>query len=234
MRRADRLFRIVEYLRRKSVVTAAELAEWLEVSQRTIYRDMDDLSAGGLPLRAEAGMGYALQKGYDLPPLMFRTDELEALEMASRMLMAWSDPELKEAADSALAKIRAVLPHTLRRRSELPFYAPDYFIDEKIWAPLPVLRRALREQRKIRMAYTKENGEESFRVLRPLGLNFWGQVWTLCAWCEWRGDFRHFRLDRMQHWELLDDVFAAEPGKTIDDLLAQIEAEYGKQNKCAG
>lgn len=229
MRRADRLFRIVEHLRRRPVVTAAELADQLEVSLRTIYRDMDDLSAGGLPLRAEAGVGYALEKGYDLPPLMFSVAELEALEMGTRMLRAWSDPELREAADSALAKIRAVLPHTLRRRSELPFYAPDYFIAEKIWSPLPVLRRALREQRKIRIAYAKENGEESARVLRPLALNFWGQVWTLCAWCEWRGDFRHFRLDRMQSCVLLDDVFLPEPGKTIDDLLAQIEKEYGPQ-----
>lgn len=229
MRRADRLFQIVEHLRRKPVVTAAELSERLEVSVRTIYRDMDDLSAGGLPLRAEAGIGYALEKGYDLPPLMFSTAELEALEMGTRMLMAWSDPELHGAAESALAKIRAVLPHTLRRRSELPFYAPDYFIEDRIWAPLPLLRQALREQRKLRVGYVKENGEESRRVLRPLALNFWGRVWTLVAWCEWREDFRHFRLDRMQHWELLETVFLPEPGKTIEDLLMQIEAEYGKK-----
>lgn len=229
MRRADRLFQIVEHLRRKPVVTAAELSERLEVSVRTIYRDMDDLSAGGLPLRAEAGIGYALEKGYDLPPLMFSTAELEALEMGTRMLMAWSDPELRQAAEGALAKIRAVLPHTLRRRSELPFYAPDYFVDGRIWAPLPLLRQALREQRKLHIGYIKENGEKSRRVLRPLALNFWGRVWTLVAWCEWREDFRHFRLDRMQHWELLDAVFLPEPGKTIEDLLRQIEAEYGKE-----
>lgn len=227
MRRADRLFRIVEQLRRRPRVTAAELAEALEVSVRTIYRDMDDLSASGLPLRAEAGMGYALEKGYDLPPLMFTQQELEALEVAARLLATWTDPELKAAAESALAKIGEVLPHTLKRsRAALPVYAPDFFIDPRLAAPMPDLRRALREQRKIRVDYRKENGEESQRVLRPLAIMFWGRSWTLVGWCEWRDDFRHFRLDRMQGWTLLDENFIAEPGKTYQDFVKKMEAEH--------
>lgn len=222
MRRADRLFQIVEHLRRKPVVTAAELSETLEVSVRTIYRDMDDLSASGIPLRAEAGMGYALEKGYDLPPLMFTQGELEALEMAARMLAAWSDPELRAAAESALARIREVLPHTLKRRHALPFYVPDYHVEEKLWAPLPALREALREKRKLWLSYRKESGESSERVLWPLGINFWGRVWTLVAWCEARADFRHFRLDRMQSWHVLDEAFTSEPGKTLEDYLALV------------
>lgn len=227
MRRADRLFRIVEQLRRKPRVTAAELAETLEVSVRTIYRDMDDLSASGLPLRAEAGMGYALEKGYDLPPLMFTQQELEALEVAARLLATWTDPELKAAAESALGKIGEVLPHTLRRsRTALPVYAPDFFIDPRLAAPMPDLRRALREQRKIRVDYRKENGEESQRVLRPLAIIFWGRSWTLVGWCEWRDDFRHFRLDRMQGWTVLDENFSAEPGKTYQDFVRKMEADH--------
>lgn len=224
MRRADRLFQIVEQLRRKPVVTAAELSETLEVSVRTIYRDMDDLSASGIPLRAEAGMGYALEKGYDLPPLMFTQGELEALEIAARLLATWTDPELKADAESALAKIGDVLPHTLKRsRSALPVYAPDFFIDNRFFAPMPDIRRALREQRKIRVDYRKESGEESQRILRPLAIIYWGRSWTLVGWCEWREDFRHFRLDRIAGWTVLDDIFDAEIGKTYQDFLKQME-----------
>lgn len=224
MRRADRLFQIVEHLRRKPVVTAAELSASLEVSVRTIYRDMDDLSASGIPLRAEAGMGYALEKGYDLPPLMFTQGELEALEIAARLLATWTDPELKAAAESALAKIGDVLPHTLKRnRSSIPVYAPDFFIDNRFFAPMPDIRRALREQRKIRVDYRKENGEESQRILRPLAIIYWGRSWTLVGWCEWRDDFRHFRLDRIAGWNVLDDVFDAEVGKTYQDFLRLME-----------
>lgn len=224
MRRADRLFQIVEHLRRKPVVTAAELSASLEVSVRTIYRDMDDLSASGIPLRAEAGMGYALEKGYDLPPLMFTQGELEALEIAARLLATWTDPELKAAAESALAKIGDVLPHTLKRnRSSIPVYAPDFFIDNRFFAPMPDIRRALREQRKIRVDYRKENGEESQRILRPLAIIYWGRSWTLVGWCEWRDDFRHFRLDRIAGWSVLDDVFDAEVGKTYQDFLRLME-----------
>lgn len=228
MRRADRLFQIVELLRRKPVRTAQELADALEVSVRTIYRDMDDLAASGLPLRSEAGVGYALDKGYDLPPLMFSRAELEAMEVAGRLLAATVDAGLQEAVESALAKIRAVLPHTLQRpREALPIFAPDFILSDAMRAAMPTVREALQAKRKLRLHYRKEDGSESRRVLRPLALVFWGKVWTLTAWCELRDDFRHFRLDRMQGWELLDDTFDDEPGKTYRDFLKLMEAQYG-------
>lgn len=228
MRRADRLFQIVELLRRKPVRTAQELADALEVSVRTIYRDMDDLAASGLPLRSEAGVGYALEKGYDLPPLMFSRAELEAMEVAGRLLAATADAGLQEAVESALSKIRAVLPHTLQRQREaLPIFAPDFILSDAMRAAMPTLREALQSHRKLRLHYRKEDGSESRRVLRPLALVFWGKAWTLTAWCELRDDFRHFRLDRMQGWELLDDTFDAEPGKTYQDFLKLMEAQYG-------
>ncbi len=225
MRRADRLFQIVELLRRKRLLTAQEIANQLEVSVRTIYRDMDDLLASGLPLKAEAGVGYALDRGYDLPPLMFNRAELEALEVAGRLLAAWADPELKAGVESALSKIQDVLPHTLKRRPDVLVYAPDFFVNEALWAPMPAIRQALRESRKLWLSYQKENGEASERVLRPLAIHYWGRAWTVVGWCELRGGFRHFRLDRCRDWRVLDEAFSAEPGKTYDDFLRQLEAE---------
>ena len=222
MRRADRLFQIIELLRRHGVLTAMDIAEKLEVSVRTIYRDMDDISASGVPLKAEAGIGYALEKGYDLPPLMFTQSELEALEVAARLLASMADTELQAEAEAALAKIRVVLPHTLRQHDPLAIYAPGFVMDERMRAAMPALRQALCERRRIQLEYRKENGEDSQRILRPLGLFYWGKSWTLVAWCEWRNDFRHFRLDRMQHWQILEQGFTAEPGKTLDDFLRQI------------
>jgi predicted DNA-binding transcriptional regulator YafY len=231
MRRADRLFQIVQLLRGKPVVTAAELAAALEVSLRTIYRDMDDLSASGVPLRAEAGVGYALEPGYELPPLMFNREELEALVTGARLVGAWGDPELKRAVDSALAKIELVLPRRLRGQPVEPgLYAPDFFIQDAIWAPMPALRQALREKRKFRLAYADAEGRTSERVLRPLAVYYWGRAWTLAAWCELRDDFRHFRLDRMRDWELLPERYADEPGKTLDDFLAAVRAREHAEN----
>jgi predicted DNA-binding transcriptional regulator YafY len=229
MRRADRLFQIIELLRRHGVMTATDIAEKLEVSVRTIYRDMDDISASGVPLRAEAGIGYALEKGYDLPPLMFTQGELEALEVAARLLTAIGDKELQSGAEAALAKIRAVLPHTMRHREDLAVFAPDFVLGPRMRAAMPALRQALREQRKISLHYKKENGEESRRILRPLGLVYWGRAWTLVAWCEWRNDFRHFRLDRMEQWDLLDTRFQSEADKTMDEYMRRTrEAEAAR------
>lgn len=228
MRRADRLFQIIELLRRHGVLTAMDIAEKLEVSVRTIYRDMDDISASGVPLKAEAGIGYALEKGYDLPPLMFTQGELEALEVAARLLSSIADRELQAGAEAALAKIRAVLPHTLRRKNdELAVFAPDFVMSPRMRAAMPELRLALRERRKIVLDYRKESGEESRRTLRPLGLFYWGKSWTLVAWCEWRDDFRHFRLDRMQEWELSEERFDAESGKTLEDFMQRIAEARG-------
>lgn len=231
MRRADRLFQIVQLLRGKPVVTAATLAEHLEVSLRTIYRDMDDLLASGVPLRAEAGVGYALEKGFDLPPLMFTREELEALTVAARLVGAWGDHQLKKAADSALGKIEQILPGRLQNEPREPgLYAPDFFVKDDIWAPMPELRLALREQRKIQISYRDAQGQASERRLRPLGIYFWGQSWTLAAWCEWRNDFRHFRLDRMQSWSLCDEHFNDEPGKSLADFIERVSTENESTN----
>lgn len=219
MRRADRLFHIVQILRRGQVVTAAQIAEELEVSDRTVYRDVQDLSARGVPVRAEAGVGYLLEKGFDIPPLMFNSAEVESLVIAARMLEAWADPQTSKHIKSALEKIEQVLPSTLRDKpAHVRVFAPGFMTNPTIWQAMPELRKAIGERRKIYFQYRDEQNQQSERTIRPLAVYFWGKAWTCVGWCELRKDFRHFRLDRMSDWLLTFDVFQDEPGKTLADF----------------
>lgn len=227
MRRADRLFQIVQILRARRVTTARHLAEALEVSERTIYRDVRDLVTSGVPIEGEAGVGYALPKSFDLPPLMFAKQEIEALVLGARLVKSWSDAELAEAADSALVKIEAVLPDRLRvRLDEITLFAPNFRGEPRAFAAnLPNLRGAILERRKVRFAYTRRDDEHSARTVRPLGLFFWGYNWTLSGWCELRDDFRSFRVDRIAELEVRDDAFEPEPGRTLEDYLERMQAD---------
>jgi predicted DNA-binding transcriptional regulator YafY len=224
MRRADRLFQIIERLRRRRVVTARELAERLRVSERTIYRDVSDLIHSKVPIEGAAGLGYALRQGYDLPPLMFTEEELNAIVFGARIVRTWSDEELSKAADAALAKIEGVLPAHLQTLLE----------DRSLWAPSDVprtdpkavimfdlsrLRGAIRSRRKIRFRYRDEKGAKTRRKVRPLTLWFYPPLWLAGAWCELRKDFRCFRLDRMSDVAFLDETFPAEGGKSVEDLF---------------
>ena len=226
MRRADRLFRLVQQLRRRRVSTAAQLAGALGVSVRTVYRDVRDLSVSGVPVVGEAGVGYALARGFEVPPLMFTAAELEALVLGARVVRAWADPELKAAAEEALGKIEAVLPDRLRRAiPDATLFAPDFHVRRALTRHMTTLRTAIRESRKVRLAYEDREARPTARTVRPLGLFFWGDAWSLGAWCELRGGFRNFRLDRMASAELLPEAFPAEAGKTLADLFRHYEAE---------
>ncbi len=228
MRRADRLFQIVQLLRRDRISTAAKLAAELEISERTLYRDIADLMASGVPIEGEAGVGYRLPPKFDLPPLMFTVDEAEALLLGARMVAAWADPVLQEAARTLLGKTEAVLPTERRRRlEELPFLVPDFYVPPENAQHLTLLRQALRERRRVRVSYERRDRETSERTLRPLGIVFWGFRWSLAAWCELRQDLRTFRVDRIQEIELLD-VFPEEPGKGLADYMALMELEAGR------
>ena len=219
MRRADRLFHIVQILRRGRVVTAAQIAAELEVSDRTVYRDLQDLSARGVPLRAEAGVGYLLEKGFDIPPLMFNSAEVESLVIAGRMLEAWADPQTRSQIKSALEKIEQVLPATLRDRpARVRVFAPDFMTVPIIWQAMPDLRQAIDQRRKFHFHYRDEQNRSSERTIRPLAVYFWGKAWTCVGWCELRDDFRHFRLDRMSDWVIRLETFEDEPGKTLADF----------------
>ncbi len=221
MRRADRLFQIIQLLRRKKVLTAAALAERLEVSERTIYRDVRDLVLAGTPIDGEAGVGYTLRPGYDLPPLMFDHAEVEALVLGARMVASFGDPELARAARSAISKVESVLPKQLvPRLAETRIFAPDTGRGARLGATLLPVRHAVAECRKLDIAYAREDGKKSRRTVRPLATFFWGSAWTLVAWCELRSDFRSFRLDRIARLAVSEQCFEAEPGRTLRDYLA--------------
>jgi predicted DNA-binding transcriptional regulator YafY len=227
MRRADRLFRLLLELRRGRIVTARRLAERLEVSERTIYRLVADLSASGVPIEGAAGVGYRL-KGFELPPLMFEREEVEAMVLGARMVESWGDGDLARAAGQALAKIEAALP---RGRSHLVeetrLYAPTHGERPVERLPLSAMRAAIRERAKLAVRYRDEKGSETERTLRPLALAFYPPVWLLIAWCELRGDFRNFRADRFLALETLAARFEPEPGKTLADFLARYEDGAG-------
>ena len=221
MRRADRLFQVIQLLRRRNVVTAAWLASELEVSERTVYRDVRDLVMSGVPIEGEAGVGYMLRRGFDLPPLMFTDAEIEAMVLGARIVTSWGDAALAKAAGEALARVESVLPDRLRSRlNETRLFAPGFHVPRTIIDRLPQLRTAMESRRKVRLQYTSADGSETERVVRPIGLFFWGYGWSLAAWCELRVAFRSFRLDRIRALEVLDERFHDEPGRTLDDFMA--------------
>lgn len=222
MRRADRLFEILQILRREGTVKAAVIAETLEVSRRTIYRDIHDLVASGVPIDGEAGVGYVLRPGFDLPPLMFKEQEIEALLLGARIVQSWADPELGRAAADVIAKVREVLPEPLRGHIDaLGLWAPAGHRHEPIGVDQAAIRSAIRNQCKIRFHYYDLKENSSDRVMRPLVMAFYGPVWLLAGWCEVRNGFRVFRLDRMSALTVLNERFRAEPGKTAFDFLKQ-------------
>lgn len=226
MRRADRLFQIVQILRRGRVETAASLAARLEVSERTVYRDMRDLMASGAPIDGEAGVGYILRKSYDLPPLTFTAEELEALTVAGRMLSAVSGKTLSGAVASALSKIETALPEERRRElSDSRVFVPDFTFDPETGRRLDLLRTALNSRRVVSFAYVRADGAASRRAAWPLGLFFWGVKWTLGAWCELRAELRTFRVDRMDDLTLAERCFDETPGRRVADYLGAAQAE---------
>jgi predicted DNA-binding transcriptional regulator YafY len=222
MRRADRLFRIVRILRGGRLQTARTLAQKLEVSERTIYRDVSDLQTSGMPIEGEAGVGYTLRRDLDLPPLMFTRDELTALVLGARLVRAWGGAASTAAADSALQRIEAVLPPELRERLDaILMYAPGIRMPQFLRERLDLLHEACIDRHVLAFGYTREDGESSNREVRPLALYFWSGVWTLAAWCELRKDFRTFRIDRMQDVQVLRREFVQKKGQRLEDYLRQ-------------
>lgn len=226
MRRADRLFQLVQLIRGRRLSTAAYLALRLEVSERTVYRDVADLQRQGVPIEGEAGVGYRLGAGFDLPPLMFTYDEAKALVASVRMAQAWQDPVLAQASQIALGKILSVLPVAARAAAQnMAIYAPPLGLEPAVQLTLQILREAVQARRKLRVDYQDASERLTQRTLRPLGCFYWGKVWTLAAWCESRNAFRAFRLDRIVGVSLdesADGLFRDEPGKTLADYLRAV------------
>ncbi|MEC4728950.1 YafY family transcriptional regulator [Shewanella sp. D64] len=226
MRRADRLFQLVQILRHRRLTTAKELAERLEVSTRTVYRDVQDLCLNGIPIEGEAGVGYLLRQEVNVPPLMFNEVELEAIQVGMRMVQAWGGKELSSAAKQAMIKVEAVLPARLKEYQSLMF-APDFYIDNDEFKFLDQLRKASRLREYLLMDYRDVKDDSSQREVRPLAIYFWKGTWTLLAWCELRHDFRNFRVDRIIDLNSLGRHFVVSPGEEMQDYIALMEAQYG-------
>jgi predicted DNA-binding transcriptional regulator YafY len=224
MRRAERLFQIIQILRRhRRAVTADAIAAELEVSVRTVYRDVAELIGQRVPIEGAAGVGYLLRGGFDLPPLMFTEDELEALLIGARIVDSWADPALGRAARDVLAKIAAVVPERLRPRvASLALAAPPISRRPEIGVDMATLRRWTREEGKVRLVYVDLKDAVTERVVWPMTLAFFPPVWLLLGWCELRRDFRSFRLERTRELAFLDDRYPQEPGKRLVDYLGRV------------
>jgi predicted DNA-binding transcriptional regulator YafY len=207
MSRAERLLELMQSLRlRRRPVAGAALAEELGVSLRTLYRDIEALKAQGARIEGEAGLGYVLKPGFTLPPLMFSLEEVEALALGARWVEGRADEGLKKAARGALAKIAAVLPPERAEALDWPtLLAGASKPAEREGLNLPLVRKALGEERKLKLAYADKEGRQSTRIVWPVAVGFFDNARMLAAWCETRQAFRHFRLDRMATVAVLDE-----------------------------
>lgn len=211
MRRADRLLLIVQILRRQEGrVTADTIAEELEISVRTLYRDIVTLQSTGVPVRGEAGYGYVLEDGYDLPPLMFTIDELEAIMMGLRVVEKRGDEQLARSSRDVIGKIATVLPEDLKDRFlESPLVAPDavYLDPPPAHFDLQIIREAIRNQTKLDISYMDAKGDAGERIIWPITLAFFASSRLIVAWCEKRQAFRSFRVDRISRLVCLDERY---------------------------
>src|SRR5262245_19137339 len=197
MRRADRLFQIVQLLRVRRLTTAADLARELEISTRTVYRDIQDLIESGMPIEGEAGVGDRLRKGFELPAMTFAVDELEALVLGARLVETWADPDLGVAVRGAMKKIEGVLPEPLQASMlRTALFGPPARMATQAPEPLRHLRHAISHERWVFLRYTDGRGRQTERTVVPLGLYFWGREWLLASYCLLRNDYRSFRVDR--------------------------------------
>ena len=224
-RRADRLFQIAELLRGRRLTTAQQLADWLNISLRTVYRDVRDLQLSGVPIEGEAGIGYRLSRAASLPPLTFTADELAALAAGARMLESWGGAGFASGARGALAKIASAMPADKRATLErLAIFAPSFHIRADFSAKVDALHRAIDARQVASFAYTDANGAATERRVWPLALAYWGARWTLGAWCELRSDFRNFGLERIQDLQVLES-YPDREGRRLADWLRHVNAK---------
>lgn len=219
MRRTDRLFDLIQILRDGRLHRASEMADRLEVSVRTIWRDMATLMASGLPVEGERGVGYILRAPITLPPMILTGAELEALRLGVRLVAEGADPGLSRAARMLATKIASVTPAPPEADEDELFVFTGQET-KRAAAHLPTIRKAIRTRERLTITYIDPEGRETHRDIRPLHLEFWGRVWTLAAWCEARGDFRAFRVDRIVALDETGEIFPQEPGRGLADYRA--------------
>lgn len=220
--RTIRLFGILDHLRgRRTPLTAERLAIDLNVSVRTIYRDIATLQSMGAPIRGEGGVGYQIESGFFLPPLQFDQDELDALLLGVRMVSARGDDALGQAADRLLGKIETVLTSG-QQNLQQPLLAAGSEQKHETASGLSDLKIAIRHRKKLEAIYKDADQKQSKRIIRPLGLTTFETVWVLTSWCEQRDDFRNFRLDRIVSFREIGETFKKEAGKEFSDYLKNL------------
>jgi Predicted transcriptional regulator len=232
MRRADRLFQIIQILRRsRRPVTADVIAAELETSKRTVYRDIADLIGQRAPIRGEAGVGYVLEDGFDLPPLMLTPDEVEAAVLGAQMVAVRGDPALQRAAEDLIAKIAAVIPEQLR-----PLVLEPATRAVPAWRSVPdnldmaEVRRCIRMARKITLTYRDEQERETRRTVWPFAIGYYETSRLLVAWCELRRAFRSFRTDRVTAAEFHEERYPERPAVLRTRWLREREEQWRQMN----
>ena len=218
MSRSDRLYEIIRLLHDGQLHRAEDIAATLNVSQRTIYRDMETLMATGLPVQGERGEGYRIHASITLPPLNLTTQELEALNLGIAIVAQSPDPDLRAAADALAGKVDAGLPtETVPPAQAWKFVTSPFADATRSFAHIPVIRAAIAARQKLEIHYPGDDGTLSRHVLRPLHVEYWGRVWTLTAWCELHNKFKEFRVDLISESTPLPALFVDEPGKRLED-----------------
>lgn len=221
MRRAERLFRLIAEMRRMSSPRAADLAERLEVSIRTIYRDVAHLQASGVPIDGEPGVGYLLRPGFDLPPITFSTEQLEALAAGAAFVEAAGDADLSAAAREARAKIDQALPEPARETWRLSPISAARRAEARLPDWGAEIRRSIRRREVVEVDYTDGAGRPTTRLIRPLALSSFTDGWLVGAWCELRSDLRDFRVDRIRRWNRTGRTFVPAPGADLPTYLSR-------------
>jgi predicted DNA-binding transcriptional regulator YafY len=218
MARTDRLIRLITLLRDGALHRAEDLAERLDVSVRTVYRDMDRLAQSGVPVQGRRGTGYRLADTITLPPFRLSPEELNVLSLGLAIVSEAADPDLKSTARALADRIDALLPAETIAEAERWKTALTPVADAaRGLSHMASLRGAIAGRQKLRLAYLKTDGTRSLRTIRPLKLDCPGRVWLLTAWCELRNDFRDFRLDLIETATPLPELFTDEPGKRLSD-----------------
>ncbi len=228
MRRTDRLFEILQLFRGGRLLLGRDIAERLEVSLRTVYRDIETLVASGVPIEGERGVGYVLREPIFLPPLTLTAEELRALHLGAEIVRQTADAALAASAERLLGKIAVVLPsdrQALRPLQDLAVYAS---LATAPCEQLSTLRLAVAERRVVEIGYRNPAGSLTKRRIRPLQTEYWGRVWTCPAWCELRSAFRVFRVDRIENCADTGEVFMIEPGQSYADYLATLNLDAGQ------
>ena len=224
MRRADRLFQIILLIGNAQSISGNQIARSMGVTVRTVYRDIRDLIKSGVPIQGEAGVGYRMKRGYQIPPLMFTDEEMQSLYLGVSIVRAWADVGMASASAQVLAKVEAVLPAAARPKMAYgAMIVPGQHVPAVISDNLSALRGAISLGRKVAFSYPRPFAERIDRVVQPLILAYWGGCWTLGAWCEFARDFRTFRVDGVYSLRVLTETFERQESKLLDYFAATPE-----------